>query len=147
MKKLLLLLIPFLAGACSDPGASDSMPFAVRFVVHDEKGALITEGISITYLEQGEEIPIDHLKVWAFDPKYQKDTFATHLLSIAMADRASSERTNTFYLKHDGYTDTLTLLYEEKGDMDYSLFQINGKEIVRDKSKLWPGNYITINKK
>lgn len=149
MKKLSLFLLPLLMliGACSLNGVVDSKPFVLRFVVEDEEGSPITEDVSVTYMENGEEILIEDLEIETYQSLYQKDTFATHWESLYMPVYASSGRVETFYLKYDGAVDTLTLIYKEKDDMDYQLFLQNGKEIKRDMSRLWPHNYITINKK
>lgn len=147
MKNIILILLPCLMLSCSKEDLVSKMPFELRFVLHDEEGSLITKDVSVTYFEEGKEKVIERLDLTVWTPTYPGDTFATHWKSGYMSVFASKGNIKDFYLKYNGYVDTLTLLYKQEGDMDYHSFSINGEEIKRDMSKLWPHNYITINKK
>ena len=121
-----------LIGACSKEILFDEQPFVLRFVVQNEEGSPITEGVSVTYLENGEEKLIEFLEIESWHKLYPRDSFATHWKSLHMAKLATSRSANDFYLKYNGYTDALTLLYENKEDTDYRKFLLNRKEIKRD---------------
>ena len=138
MKKLFLFLLPMLmlVGSCSKERLFHQQPFEIRFVVQNEEGTPITEDVSVTYMENGEEKLVEYLRLESWSEIHSIDTFATHWASLHMAKLATSGRANDFYLQCNGYSDTLTLLYEKKGDLDYGTFLLNGKEIKRDMSKL-----------